>query len=136
MSLGCEATMSIRLKKKYLSIKKINWSKYDPKKPVIAGSRFAEERLRLNKMYNERVFNRKDLERLKTEVQAKVCADKTNFASPCLTMKLKHGDMVVMHGSAIQKYYEVCSKFHFLGNMPTLTYHSTGLSRKGLYDLL
>lgn len=40
-----------------------------------------------------------------------------------LKMVLNHGDLVVMHGSDIQKYYEVCNPSYFtdvITNQPSM----------------
>ena len=100
--------MTIRMKAKYYSAKRINFSPYDPNAPVIEGCQLYEERLRLNALHNSGC----PAEVLRAEeadlyYQAFKNGGGRNNAPVVLSMKLHHGDMVVMHGSEIQKYFEV-----------------------------
>jgi hypothetical protein len=75
--------------------------------PVLPGCFKYEERLQLK---NERPY----LSPEEFEARRKEIFDDVEFqaSSPdMITMYLKHGDMMVMHGEEMQKYYEVSFVF-------------------------
>ena len=108
MSLGGEAVMTIRMKKKYYSAKKIDWDHYEPSAEVIAGCEFEKELLELNKLCRSSTSTQKDIIRAKAAAQKVAQKKSDRNAPPCLTMIVKHGDIVVMHGNALQQIFEVC----------------------------
>jgi hypothetical protein len=106
MSLGGEADMTIRMKEKYYNAKKIRFNPYNPDAPVIKGCQLYEERLELNALHKSGCSDevlRAQEEVLRTKAQK--CGRIS--APPILSMRLHHGDMVVMHGGDMQKYFEV-----------------------------
>ena len=102
--------MTMRLKKRHF-IGATRPEAYDAKAPVLPGAWMAEER----KALNEKAVNMTEDETIKaaTRMYAKQLKNgagkkKTNECPPLINMHLAHGDMVVMHGAEMQKYYEVC----------------------------
>lgn len=93
--------MMIRMKAAYYS-GKTKAGKYDPLAPVLPGCKGYEERLQLNALYGK--VAREEFEAAKARMYEKI----GRIGNPpiLLTMQLNHGDMVVMHGEAMQKYYE------------------------------
>lgn len=106
LSLGGEADMTIRMKERYYSARRIKFDPYDPNAPVIEGCQLYEKRRELNARIkggcSDRV-RRAHQAKLRKEVQ-KISR---SSAPVILNMRLHHGDMVVMHGSDMQKYFEV-----------------------------
>ena len=98
--------MTIRMKERYYSARKIKFDPYDPKAPVIRGCQFYKERVELNTLHKNGCSD-KVLRRKEAELRRKVQDTGRNSAPVILNMKLHHGDMVVMHGSEMQKYFEV-----------------------------
>ena len=78
-------------------------TKYDPSLPVLPGCNDRTERIRLNQL-----APRMGAEELNHEARRVLRGKKKNKAhSPVmLIMLLRHGDMMVMHGSDMQKYFE------------------------------
>lgn len=110
MSLGGDAVMTVRMKEAYYSAKK-----HKGTTPILRGCQLYKERFQLNE--DEATMSKADLGRSKAQFYDSARQEKTRLCPPILTMKLKHGDMVVMHGQDIQKYYEVCfiQVIHVLG---------------------
>lgn len=106
LSLGGEADMTIRMKERYYSAKKIRFNPYDPNAPVIKGCQFYKERLELNILHKNGCSD-EVLRAQETKLRLKVQKNGRNSAPVILNMRLHHGDMVVMHGSEMQKYFEV-----------------------------
>ena len=81
-------------------------SKYNPAEPVLEGSKLWEARRALNEQFgslSSELFDKK-----KAKLYAQWGELKGGRKSPMLlSLKLKHGDFMVMHGADIQKYYEV-----------------------------
>ena len=107
MSLGAPAEMSIRMKSKYYSDVWNKDKQYDPKAPVIPGCLLEHERLRLNREASTRTP-----EGLQREFQKVKAASKSNKVlkkemPALLTMQMQHGDIIIMDGTELQKYYEV-----------------------------
>lgn len=94
--------MMIRMKATYYSGKS-RAGKYDPLAPVLPGCKGYEERVKLNSLYEK--VSEEAFEQARAEVYKKI----GRIGSPpvLLTMQLNHGDMVVMNGGEMQKYYEV-----------------------------
>ena len=102
--LGCWALMKWRMKWKYYTGFMDNTcNKYDPSIPVLPGCNDPTERLRLKQLAS--TMSPEDLNK---EARRILRGKKRNGAhSPVvLTMLLCHGDMIIMHGSDMQKYYE------------------------------
>lgn len=96
LSLGSQATMRFRLKKKYYNGSAAN-------NAVLPGCEFFEERKELKEEH--------DNGKLKDDEYSIRCMKLTNQvtrreAKDLITLDLHHGDMVVMNGSLLQKYYE------------------------------
>lgn len=88
---------------------------YDPRTPVLPGCYMEHERRALNAklgMISCAAFEKE---------RSNIYKDCRRSKSPpdLLTLQLHHGDMVVMHGAEMQKYYEVC--FHVSVLRITLT---------------
>ena len=104
--------MTIRMKEKYFSIKRFNLNVQDPNIDVVPGCQMYEERAQLKRAYANQ--DNEEIEAAMTTLKKGIATeDRTRLARPCLTMTLRHGDMVVMHGAGTQKYFEV-SLFHDL----------------------
>lgn len=103
--------MSIRMKEKYFSLKRFRQQLNNPNVEVVPGCQLYEERLRLKHAwasgdpYEARsafiAYEKRYME-----------VTKSKHARPCLTLTLRHGDIVVMHGRETQKYFEA-SLFQF-----------------------
>lgn len=72
--------------------------------PVLPGCQLHEVRAELKEMLNNGEISWKDYERRRLEASKKCRAVE---AHPFIKMELHHGDLVVMHGENLQKYYEV-----------------------------
>ena len=112
LSLGGEATMSFRMKEKYYFPKEMsekNTATYDPKSEVVVGSKFWAERVALNDSFESATDD--EWEAAKKKLFADYKTAKGSKTPPqVLTITLKHGDYLIMHGSDIQKYYEVSTE--------------------------
>ena len=101
--------MKIRMKEKYyrgFSALRIP-TKGDP---VLPGCHMYEERAALAERYRDGEIDKDehDSQLLKTVPRANGNPPTT------IEMQLHHGDLVVMHGENLQKYYEVCVGFPVL----------------------
>ena len=76
---------------------------YKKHEKPIPGCREYEKRLEL---YENRATIRDDR---REELMSAISGNLTRNCPPILRLTLKHGDMVVMHGDDIQKYFEVSS---------------------------
>lgn len=102
LSLGSRAKMMIRMKAKYyFGIKKSGV--YNHLAPVLPGCKMYEERLELSSLYGK--ISNEAFEEAKETLCKKLRL--VGSPPPLLTMYIKHGDMIVMHGAEMQKYYEV-----------------------------
>ena len=102
MSLGGSATMKIRMKASYYFGR--SGKKYDPKIPLLPGSFNYAERKRVHALKGKI-----SAQEFQKEIDVLFEATKKkSLAPPCLTMELNHGDIIVMHGSKMQQYFEVC----------------------------
>lgn len=81
--------------------------KYDPLAPVLPGCLLEEERKALNAEYGK--IPQADFD-ARRQAMYDDNASRLKNCPPLITMNLKHGDMVVMHGAEMQKYYEVSRK--------------------------
>lgn len=98
--------MTIRMKEKYYSAKRIRFNPYNPNIPVIKGCQLYEERLELNALHKSGCRD-KVLRVQEAKLQKKAQKIGRNCAPVILNLKLHHGDMAVMHGGEMQKYFEV-----------------------------
>lgn len=93
--------MTVRMKELLYSAKKHNSTT-----PILSGCQLYRERHQLNE--DEVTMSKEDFANSQARFSNLARQIRTRLCPPILTMKLKHGDMVVMHGHEIQKYYEVC----------------------------
>lgn len=108
--------MKIRMKEKYFkgcSARKIP-TKGDP---VLPGSSMYEERAELARKYRDGEVEKAEFD---SQLQ-KIFAKPTRKAQPTIEMQLRHGDLVVMHGEKLQKYFEVCA------GVPILLFHDASM---------
>ncbi|RJE26901.1 hypothetical protein PHISCL_00813 [Aspergillus sclerotialis] len=102
LSLGAKATMLIRMKYKYFNGCSKAKKLLDDD-PVLPGCQLEDQRRELKRQLNRGAITRKEYERRRQEGSKKCRATE---ASPFIKMELHHGDLVVMHGENLQKYYE------------------------------
>lgn len=103
--------MNFRIKARYyLANKSLNTPEtYNPELPVIPGSQAWKQRIKANDYY--KAGRGKEYEAAKKELFTFLNKDsekRKKNAPVCLSLELRHGDMVVMHGAKIQEIYEVC----------------------------
>ena len=112
LSLGGEATMTFRMKAGYYNPEALsgkNVAKYDPKRKVVVGSKHWAERAALNESHGN--VDDDEWEVAKEQLFSDYKTAKGRRTPPeVLSIVLKHGDYLIMHGSDIQKYYEVSSR--------------------------
>lgn len=109
LSVGGAATMSFRMKSKYFLPKNLTPDNYNPELPVQKGSQAWQLRITANEHF--KAGRMAEYEAAKKDIFTFLNKDsekKKKHAKTCLTLELKHGDMVVMHGAEIQKFWEVC----------------------------
>ena len=100
LSLNGAATMTFRMKSKYFLPKDLTPDKYDPELPVQKGSQAwqlrdaANEYLQVGRVTEYKAAMQELFQFLNMDSEKK-----KKHASTCLTLKLRHGDMVVMHGA-------------------------------------
>jgi len=106
LSLGGDAIMTMRLKGRYWKFPKgMTLDTYDPLAPVFPGSQLYKERMEVNDYF--RAGDMQAFGIAKAELFRKLKKNNNaKNASPVLTMKLKMGDMIVMHGAEMQQYFE------------------------------
>lgn len=75
--------------------------------PVLQGCRFESERRTLKEQFKTGEITKDAYDTLRRAVLLK--HGRNGEASPIIKMTLNHGDLVVMHGESLQKYYEVCA---------------------------
>ena len=94
--------MKLRMKDRYYKgLTKGNH--YNPDEPVLPGCALEKERKALNAKKDSMTAEQFEKSRLSMYKKH----GKLSSSPVLLTMKLQHGDMVVMHGTEMQKYYEV-----------------------------
>ena len=94
--------MQVRMKRRYYYGCK-GENQYDHEAEVIPCSFAYEERKKLREAYgkvSDDVYQRQ-FEKIMRRIPKK------GSAPSCLKMELGHGDMIVMHGEDMQKFYEV-----------------------------
>lgn len=96
----------------YWGISKTN--RYDAKAPVLPGCYKEHERRALNA--KAKTLSKAEFEEERKAIYAG--SKGRRLTTPILlTVHLHHGDMVIMHGAEMQKYYEVCLD----SNVPQIT---------------
>ncbi|KAI9843294.1 MAG: hypothetical protein M1837_006509 [Sclerophora amabilis] len=105
LSLGYPATMTLRMKSKYYT----GFTKggaYYTASPPIPGSIKYEERKEAHAMLDG-VRSQAERQKIGEKILKKLQLDnKRRNCPPLVTMNLRHGDIVIMHGFNLQKYYE------------------------------
>lgn len=100
LSLGGDAVMTVRMKENFHSAKKHVFTN-----PVLRGCQLYDERIQLNADHAH--LSPAEFAGSKARFDDKVRNLKKRHSPSILSMRLKQGDMVVMHGDEVQKYYEV-----------------------------
>lgn len=107
LSLGAEATMLVRLKQKYFKIPKRTAKITHPNDVILPSCSMEQGRRELKALYDSQEITvdqywagLEDLQR---------SSGHRTHANPICSLQLHHGDMIVMHGANLQKYYEVRS---------------------------
>jgi hypothetical protein len=72
--------------------------------PVLEGCKYQKERLALKTQLEHGQITPRTYNELREKTLKK---GKHLEAPPCIKMELHHGDLVVMHGENLQKYFEV-----------------------------
>ena len=97
--------MTLRMKSRYYSGCTAS-QKYCPSDPVLPGCLLEEARRKLNSLYGQ--ISEEGFESRTDEMYKAANLKRVSKPSPVLlTMALEHGDIVIMHGGEMQKYYEV-----------------------------
>ncbi|RAH46778.1 uncharacterized protein BO95DRAFT_101909 [Aspergillus brunneoviolaceus CBS 621.78] len=102
LSLGARATMLLRMKYKY-------YHGYTKAKrlvdedPALDGCAHCPERQALKQTLDAGEITREEYEAQRRRLPAR---NRRGEAPPCLRMELNHGDLVVMHGEGLQRFYE------------------------------
>lgn len=81
--------------------------------PVLEGCQMEEHRRELRGKLDSGAITRKEYEHRRQEASKKC---RGGEAHPFIKMELHHGDLVVMHGEKLQKYFEV--RFHMRSKEP------------------
>jgi hypothetical protein len=103
LSLGAKSVMSIRMKYKYYNgLSKTKTLLKDD--PVLVGCRMEAERRSLKSQLANGEIDQTTYDSLRRKALQK---GKCGEAPIGIKMELNHGDLVVMHGENLQKYYEV-----------------------------
>ncbi|KAJ5381780.1 uncharacterized protein N7496_004208 [Penicillium cataractarum] len=102
LSLGTRSRMHIRMKDKYyFGISKSHVATSDD--PVLPGCINEKERRSLKKSFDKGQITAEDFAAQRV---AMLRRPGSRHSPKLLSLELKHGDLVVMHGAALQKYYE------------------------------
>ena len=91
---------------------------YQTSANVIAGCQLEKEIFKLNELCQSGTSTQKEIVQAKAAAQKEAQRKPERHAPPCLTMIVKHDDIVVMHGIELQQIFEVCFNNVFLGTMP------------------
>ncbi len=98
--------MNFKMKEKKWPAIGLTCENYDPEAKVIPGSQAWKERVAVNKLYE--AGETVQYERAKEELVESLNNQKKKPGPVVLSLELRHGDMVVMHGEEIQRIYDVC----------------------------
>lgn len=123
--------MNFRMKSKHWIAKNLTIDNYNPELWVRPGCQAWKLRVAVNKLY--KAGRTKEYQIAKANLFDSLKKDKRKNGSTVLTLELRHGDMVVMHGEEIQKIHEVSVSFHKV--LPELTPFSMMFSRRGSCDM-
>lgn len=104
LSLGGPSEMKIRMKEKYFRGQSKS-GKLLAHDPVLDGCLFSAERQALKEEFENGELSIEEYHQFLRET-LKGCHSRE--ARACVTLHLRHGDIVVMNGECFQKYYEVC----------------------------
>lgn len=91
-------------------MKKTHWSGfsksgvYQHDEEPLPGCRLYEER---KELYNLRDNRDDQTQRRRHQLMREISRNHSGYAPSVIKTVLKHGDLLVMHGANIQKYYEV-----------------------------
>ena len=108
LSLGGAATMNFRMKSKHWIAKGLTAENYNPELLVPPGSQAWEMRIAANDFHKAGLVEEFEAARAKLfRFLAKDSEKRRRNGPIALTLELRHGDMVVMHGEQIQEIYEV-----------------------------
>ena len=105
--------MGFRIKSKHWQFKdkvfnkKFLSDKYDPTAFVRPGSQAWEMRTAIKELYRAGCMEK--YEQAKEELGKALAKDKHTNAPTTLSLELRHGDLVVMHGAELHEIHEVCS---------------------------
>ena len=102
--------MNFRIKSKHWAFDERVASNYDPELPVLPGSQAWTKRIAVNDFYRAGQLQEyaEAKEDLFASLKKKGESNKKN-GSTVLSLELRHGDMVVMHGERMQEVVEVCT---------------------------
>ena len=132
--------MTFRIKSKHwqskdkVSDKKILSDKYDPTAFVRPGSQAWEMRAAVNELYRAGHIDK--YKQAKEELGKALVKDKHQNAPTTLSLELRHGDLVVMHGAELHKIHEVCSlSVRVLSQMLKVLQHAVTPKGKLRYGL-
>ncbi|KAH8702437.1 2OG-Fe(II) oxygenase superfamily-domain-containing protein [Talaromyces proteolyticus] len=103
LSLGAKATMKIRLKDEYFRGCRRRAQKPITDDVVLPGCYKPEERLKLQEQHQRGELTTAEYDKRRMELARAVTRREGEIL---ICLELHHGDMVVMHGSLLQKYYE------------------------------
>ncbi|EEP79417.1 predicted protein [Uncinocarpus reesii 1704] len=103
LSLGAPATMNIRLKQKYFKIPEETKQRVEPNDLILPSCCMEAERRELKALYDSKQITCAEYW---TRLGALRSSNRRREASPICSLELHHGDMIVMHGANLQKYYE------------------------------
>ncbi|KAI9929841.1 hypothetical protein MW887_011647 [Aspergillus wentii] len=102
LSLGAKSTMYIRMKYKYYhGFSKAKKILEDD--PVLPGCQFEAQRQALKDQFTRSEITKAEYDERRRDLCKR---SKSGDAPPWIKMELNHGDLVVMHGENLQKYYE------------------------------
>jgi hypothetical protein len=103
LSLGAKATMKIRLKDKYFRGFTASKKLLD-NDPVLVSCDKYKERKELKSKWEKKEITDGEYNKLRAELAGQ---GKRKEATPVINLDIQHGDLVVMHGANLQKYFEV-----------------------------
>jgi hypothetical protein len=109
LSLGGTAKMTIRLKQSHY----MGWSNSSNKPwvsvPALPMSKNFEIRNEMNRWLHHNPANDTAANRQILKEKLKTLTGKAQNAKDCISMRLNHGNIVIMHGARLQECFEVSS---------------------------
>jgi hypothetical protein len=109
MSIGQSASMKIRMKDKhYYGVSKSN--NYTDATPM-PGCLHYDERVAAHAELSDFRDDKQALIDKKKEIVDRLGLKSGRSAKDLLSLHLSHGDIIIMHGEALQTYFEVCCSF-------------------------